>query len=305
MVPVRGRFAIGCPPGDASGQSPPVPAPDPRRRLRHGERQEPRVRAEQRIVRACVGERFFDVRLLPDLTPRLSDPEPGVQEQPRLRPAEHPGNGPQLLEPALAAAGGPRPDRERLQTRVRSSLCQQLPERVGGDPPFERLLRPSSQLAGEVVDAPVGRRGVLDAGHLLDQAAQDGGAGERALDHLPLHRVLVGRARGRRPGGSQVLDAAASAPDAAAVPVEEQRVDALALRPLPDAPHGVVERHPAGEHPHALGRIGVAQHDLEVAALPHRLTEPLVLPGPGQDVRRPLEHVGQLEQRDHGDAGRA
>ena len=87
--------------------------------------------------------------------------------------------------------------------------------------------------------------------------------------------------------------------------VEEGGDQVLGLGPLDDRPHRVVNRHPAGQHPHPLGGVRVAEHHLDAPARADRALEGGVLPRLAQDIGRLPQDVGELEQRNHGERGLA
>jgi hypothetical protein len=132
-------------------------------------------------------------------------------------------------------------------------------------------------------------------------AVADGQVAVAGVDDLALLGDL--EAAGHRPGGlaaDRPPGRAAAAAQGAAAAVEQDQVDAALGRPGGQVALGPVQGQVGGQEAGVLGRVGVAEHDLE--APPAALQ-----PGPGrgqgqvlvEDLAGPLQVGPGLEQRHH------
>ena len=213
-----------------------------------------------------------------------------------------------------------RAGREPIGSRPTSSSGRDLGEPLREARGLDQLVEPGArrlvELRGERGE-PLGGRGVaaLDRGRpgqqrrrgdLLDVPGGDDRVAVAGEDDLALLGELepaVDRPRGLRE--QRAVGGAATAAEGTAAAVEEREHDVVATRPLRDAALRGVQRERRGDGPDVLGRVRVAEHDLDPAAV---LREPALhlreRQGALEDVDRRLEVRERLEQRDRVDDGR-
>ena len=246
----------------------------------------------------------------------MADPEPPRQDAPRLGPREHPRDGPEVLDGALARPRGrPRAEVQVLDHSDRSRGLEVLQEALGleevaigvagglghavhGPDPFVR-----NRLVAALEDAVA--RADLGVHHLFEVPLGDPrvrvllGDGLALLGELdrPRHR-LVGQ------GQQRAVHRAASPRDRAAPAVEQPQVDAVVVGGAREAHLVAVERPVRREEAVLLVGVGVAQHHLlgptaglEVAGVGVVLEEGTDDPGGPLEGRLGLEQRHDVEAR--------
>ena len=230
--------------------------------------------------------------------------EPAGQVHPGLRPREDPGDSPQVIESGTggraASAGRPGTDPHRADLRERAD-----PGEPGGEPVGLHQRAVGAQRAGlhPVRERPepsfgTRRHGTGPRGRGSGRGGREQHRG-RDLLQVPLrdHRVPVsgedhltllgdleppgdraGRLREHRPPGRS-----AAAPERAAAAVEERQPDVPVGCPPGQPPLRVEQPQRRADRAEFLGRVGIAEHDLQAPA------------GGGKSCRyrRKLQHVVQ------------
>ena len=231
-------------------------------------------RGEQRPALGHLSEQCFVL----ERGERVADAVPAGQHHPRLRPAEHPGDRAQILDPVgLGAARRAAADLQAGDLGDRGHLAEEGAE----------AFRAIDEVAIGVergVGQPVHRRGegrVLGVGQPLGlEAGEQGGGRHRfevrhggvagavfARDHLALlgdADAALDRARwlraDRREGG------AAAAPDRPAAAVEELHADSRRFEHRLQRGRGLRQRPGGGEVTPVLVRVRIADHHFLIAA---------------------------------------
>ena len=209
------------------------------------------------------------------------------------------------------AAGRARPDPQQAQLLDRGDRGEELGEAVAFHQPAPGRLggvghagggRQVAVLGGGHGGLGAGGGGAEDGvGDLLQVAVADGQVAVAGVDDLALLGDL--EAPGDRPWGlaaHRPAGRAAAAAEGAAAAVEQDQVDAARRRPGGQGALGPVQGQVGGEEAGVLGRVRVAEHDLEAPA-------PALQPGgrPRQGkvlvehVAGPFQVGPGLEQRHH------
>ena len=233
-------------------------------------------RGEQRPVR--VGR--LELGEVADRREGGAQPEPPREVGPRLRPREHPRDRPQVVQglhrqsPARRArADGEQPDLlerrdlgepggepvradQRVEPGPRGLVqhrCERGEPGGGGGIALRQGRRPGEQGGG---------------GDLLDVAGGDDRVAVPGKDDLALLGDLEPAVdRPGRLGEQGPVGRAAPAPERPAAAVEQRQREVVPTGPLRDLALRDVERERRGDRADVLGRVGVAEHDLDAATV--------------------------------------
>ena len=206
-----------------------------------------------------------------------AEAEPSRQRYPALSPGETPGNGAQILDALVRLAGG----RARADVEVGNLLDGRGGEEVVREP---RRLVDHLAIGGHARHRQLGRclqKGGVGLGLGREQARFQACGHERFEVATADFRVgvfggndlaLLGQSDlpvhgARRLGENGLVARASAAPHRAAAPVEEAQGDAIEGSEHPGQRRGGAVKLPgAGEEPPVLVAVGIAQHDVLLAA---------------------------------------
>ena len=228
---------------------------------------------------------------------------PAGQVEPRLRPGEHPRDRAQVVQAdhADAAPGRPRPDPQPADLLQRADPGEPLGEarglhqlpvgaQRGRFHPLGHRPEPAGRLRVALADH---RRGGQQhrRGDLLEMTLGDDGVRVPREDHLALLGDLEPAVhRARRLGQHRAAGRAAAAAERAAAAVEQGQPYRVVGRPAGQLALHVEQPQGRADRAELLGRVGVAEHDLQPPAvrgqpLPDRLQLQHLVQHPGGVVQ--------------------
>ena len=258
-----------------------------------------------------VGEQ----RLVLEPGERLAHAIPARQHDARLRPAEHPGDGAQILDPAaFLAAGRARSDLEPGNFLNRRQLAEEIPEPVGA---VDQVAIGGEGAVRQLIHRPGKARGIALRNAFRFQTGEQGRAGRRFQighgdvaraefggDHFALFRdadtalhaalgLGLDRGKGR----------AAAAPDRTAPTVEQLHRRAGLRKDRLQRLACLVEAPGRGDVAAILVAVGIADHHFLMAPRLHHAGDFGQPEIGGHDLGRGIKIADGFEQRDRHDRG--